>query len=62
MPMAHPPGFSAALSMNFDSFLHKVTFRCDNPVKFKDFIEVKTKRAGWWLANKDGSLRNSVVV
>lgn len=47
----------AFLSIKFDANLHKVTFNCDEPVKFKYVVEVKPKFNGrhWWYADKNGS-------
>jgi|SRR5579862_1829637 len=47
----------AFLSVKFDASRHKVTFRCDEPVRFKYVVEVKPKFNGrdWWYADKKGS-------
>jgi hypothetical protein len=47
----------AFLSVKFDANHHKVTFRCDEPVRFKYVVEVKPKFNGrdWWYADKNGS-------
>ena len=47
----------AFLSVKFDANRHKVTFRCDEPVRFKFVVEVKPKFNGrdWWYADKNGS-------
>jgi hypothetical protein len=47
----------AFLSIKFDSTLHKVTFKCDEPAQFKYVVEVKPTFNGsdWWYADKDGS-------
>jgi hypothetical protein len=47
----------AFLSIKFDSILHKVTFKCDEPARFKYIVEVKPKFNGrdWWYADKNGS-------
>ena len=45
----------AFLSIKFDAILHKVTFKCDEPVQFKYVVEVKPKFNGrdWWYADKN---------
>ena len=47
----------AFLSIQFDSNLHKVTFNCGEPSRFKYVVEVKPKFNGrnWWYADKNGS-------
>jgi hypothetical protein len=47
----------AFLSVKFDASRRKVTFRCDEPIKFKYVVEVKPKFNGrdWWYADKNGS-------
>ena len=47
----------ALLSIKFDSILHKVTFKCDEPARFKYTVEVKPKFNGrdWWYADKNGN-------
>jgi len=47
----------AFLSIKFDANLHKVTFKCDEPVRFKYVVEVKPNFNGrnWWYADKKGS-------
>ena len=47
----------AFLSIKFDPNLHKVTFKCDEPVTFRYVVEVKPKFNGrsWWYADKNGS-------
>jgi|SRR5665213_963373 len=47
----------AFLSIKFDASLHKVTFRCEEPARFKYVVEVKPKFNGrtWWYADKNGS-------
>ena len=47
----------AFLSIEFDANLHKVTFNCDEPAKFKYVVEVKPKFNGrnWWYVDKNGS-------
>jgi hypothetical protein len=47
----------AFLSIKFDAKLHKVTFKCDEPIRFKYVVEVKAKSNGrtWWYADKNGS-------
>jgi hypothetical protein len=46
------------LSVSFDTVLHKATFKCDRPIKFRDYIEVKptTNKSAWWFTNKAGGL------
>src|SRR5580658_4819783 len=43
----------AFLSIKFDANLHKVTFKCDEPVRFKYVVEVKPKFNGryCWYAD-----------
>ena len=45
------------LSIKFDANLHKVTFKCDEPTRFKYVVEVKPNFNGrnWWYADKKGS-------
>ena len=45
------------LSIKFDATLHKVTFNCGEPARFKYVVEVKPKFNGrsWWYADKNGS-------
>ena len=45
------------LSIKFNANLHKVTFNCDEPVRFKYVVEVKPNFNGrdWWYADKNGS-------
>ena len=47
----------AFLSIKFDAHLHKVTFKCDEPARFKYVVEVKPNFNGrkWWYADKKGS-------
>ena len=47
----------AFLSIKFDANLHKVTFKCDEPVRFKYVVEIKPKFNGrnWWYADKNGN-------
>ena len=47
----------AFLSIKFDANLHKVTFKCDEPTRFKYVVEVKPNFNGnnWWYADKKGS-------
>jgi hypothetical protein len=47
----------AFLSISFDANLHKVTFKCGEPVRFKYVVEVKPRFDGrnWWYADKNGS-------
>jgi hypothetical protein len=47
----------AFLSIQFDSNLHKVTFNCGEPPRFKYVVEVRPKFNGrnWWYADKNGS-------
>jgi hypothetical protein len=47
----------AFLSIKFDANLHKVTFRCEDPGRFKSIVEVKPNFSGrnWWYADKNGS-------
>jgi hypothetical protein len=47
----------AFLSVKFDASRRKVTFRCDEPIRFKYVVEVKPKFNGrdWWYADKNGS-------
>jgi len=47
----------AFLSIKFDANLHKVTFKCDEPTRFKYVVEVKPNFNGrnWWYADKNGS-------
>jgi hypothetical protein len=47
----------AFLSIKFDANLHKVTFKCDEPARFKYVVEVKPNFNGrnWWYADKKGS-------
>jgi hypothetical protein len=47
----------AFLSIKFDANLHKVTFNCDEPARFKYVVEVKPNFNGrnWWYADKKGS-------
>jgi len=47
----------AFLSIKFDANLHKVTFKCDEPARFKYIVEVKPNFNGrnWWYADKKGS-------
>ena len=45
------------LSIEFEADLHKVTFKCDDPVRFKYVVEVKPNFNGrkCWYADKKGS-------
>ena len=47
----------AFLSIRFDANLHKVTFNCGEPARFKYVVEVRPKFNGrnWWYADKNGS-------
>jgi hypothetical protein len=47
----------AFLSIKFDSILRQVTFKCNEPARFKYVVEVKPKFNGrkWWYADKNGS-------
>src|ERR1700730_12474361 len=47
----------AFLSIRFDANLHKVTFNCGVPARFKYVVEVRPKFNGrnWWYADKNGS-------
>ena len=47
----------AFLSIKFDASLHNVTFKCDEPTRFKYVVEVKPKFNGrnWWYSDKNGS-------
>ena len=47
----------AFLSIKFDAQIHKVTFKCDEPTRFKYVVEVKPNFNGRnsWCADKKGS-------
>jgi hypothetical protein len=47
----------AFLSVKFDASCRTVTFKCDEPIRFKYVVEVKPKFNGrdWWYADKNGS-------
>jgi hypothetical protein len=47
----------AFLSIKFAANLHKVSFMCDKPARFKYVVEVKPRFNGrnWWYADKNGS-------
>jgi hypothetical protein len=47
----------AILSIQYDANLHKVTFNCGVPPRFKYVVEIKPKFNGrnWWYADKNGS-------
>jgi hypothetical protein len=47
----------AFLSIKFDANLHKVTFKCDEPARFRYVVEVKPNFNGrtLWYADKNGS-------
>jgi len=49
-----------SLAIKFDAALHKVTFSCDKPVKYREPVEVRVVNVtGWWFATKDGSSAGS---